>query len=194
MVEYKRMNLERVLYMRTSGILMHISSLPSEYGIGTMGKEAYKFIDFLHRSNQSLWQILPVCPTSYGDSPYQSFSTYAGNPYFIDFDMLKEEGLLKKSEYNKIDWGSNPEYVDYEKIYNNRYTVLKKAYKRFKDTDKSDFYKFLDKNERWISNYALFMSIKDEHNGKCWLQWEDSLKHRNSHSLWLFKESHQDEI
>ena len=94
MVEYKRMNLERVLYMRTSGILMHISSLPSEYGIGTMGKEAYKFIDFLHRSKQSLWQILPVCPTSYGDSPYQSFSTYAGNPYFIDFDMLKEVLLL----------------------------------------------------------------------------------------------------
>ena len=194
MVEYKIMSLERILYMRTSGILLHISSLPSEYGIGTMGKEAYKFIDFLHRANQSLWQILPVCPTSYGDSPYQSFSTYAGNPYFIDFDLLRKEGLLKKSEYSNIDWGSDPEYVDYEKIYNNRYTVLKKAYKRFKDTDKSDFYKFLDENERWISNYALFMSIKDEHNGKCWLQWEDNLKNRDPHSLWLFKESHIDEI
>ena len=180
--------------MRASGILMHISSLPSDYGIGTMGVEAYKFIDFLKKSKQRYWQILPVCPTSYGDSPYQSFSTYAGNPYFIDFDLLKKEGLLKKSDYSSLDWGENPEYVDYEKIYNNRYKVLKKAYKRFSKGDKSDFYKFLDENERWISNYALFMSIKGENDGKCWLLWEDSLKHRDPHSLWQFKEAHLEEI
>lgn len=180
--------------MRSSGILMHISSLPSDYGIGTMGVEAYKFIDFLKKSKQRYWQMLPVCPTSYGDSPYQSFSTYAGNPYFIDFDLLKKEGLLKKSDYSSLDWGENPEYVDYAKVYNNRYKVLKKAYKRFSKGDKSDFYKFLDENERWISNYALFMSIKGENDGKCWLSWEDGLKHRDPHALWQFKEEHLEEI
>ncbi len=180
--------------MRTSGILMHISSLPSPYGIGTMGKEAYKFIDFLKDAKQHYWQILPVCPTSYGDSPYQSFSTHAGNPYFIDFDILTEEGLLSKSDYSKINWGENPEKADYEKLYNNRFKVLRKAYNNFKSTDKTDFYKFLDENEHWISNYALFMAIKDEHNGKCWLEWDEPLKMRDSHALWCFKEAHMDEV
>ncbi len=180
--------------LRKSGILMHISSLPSDYGIGTMGEEAYKFIDFLNNSKQGYWQILPVCPTSYGDSPYQSFSTYAGNPYFIDLDLLKKDGLLTKSDYSTVDWGDNPEYVDYEKVYNSRYKVLKKAYKRFCDTDKTEFYKFLSDNERWISNYALFMSIKGKNDGKCWSEWEDGLKYRDSHSLWQFKEAHPEEI
>ena len=173
---------------------MHISSLPSEYGIGTLGDEAYKFIDFLKEAKQSYWQILPVCPTSYGDSPYQSFSTYAGNPYFIDFDLLHKEGLLEKSEYTNINWGENPKRVDYATLYNKRFNVLKKAYRRFCDTDKSEFYKFLNDNERWISNYALFMSIKNENDGKCWLQWEDSLKRRDPHSLWLFKEAHTEDV
>lgn len=93
--------------MRKSGILMHISSLPSDYGIGTMGKEAYKFVDFLKSAKQKCWQILPIGPTSYGDSPYQSFSTNAGNPYFIDMDILREEGLLKKSDYSKLEWGKD---------------------------------------------------------------------------------------
>ncbi len=180
--------------MRTSGILMHISSLPSPYGIGTMGQEAYKFIDFLKDSKQHYWQILPVCPTSYGDSPYQSFSTHAGNPYFIDFDSLVEKGLLTKADISKLDWGNDPERVDYEKIYNNRFKVLRNAYKKFCDTDKTDFYKFLDDNERWISNYALFMALKDEHKGKCWLEWDEPLKMRDSHALWCFKESHKDQV
>ena len=120
--------------MRASGILLHISSLPSDYGIGTMGKEAYKFVDFLEEAHQTYWQILPVCPTSYGDSPYQSFSTHAGNPYFIDLDMLEEEGLLTKSDYSKIKWGADKSRVDYESIYNNRFKVLKKAFKNFKQT------------------------------------------------------------
>ena len=107
--------------MRKSGILMHISSLPSDYGIGTMGKDAFEFIDFLKTAKQSLWQILPVCPTSYGDSPYQSFSTNAGNPYFIDFDLLAEKGLLDKSVYADIVWGTDVCAVDYELIYKNRY-------------------------------------------------------------------------
>ena len=106
--------------MRTSGILMHISSLPSPYGIGTMGKEARKFVDFLDKSGQTYWQILPICPTSYGDSPYQSFSTFAGNPYFIDLDTLVEEGVLDKKDCEKVNWGKKPDEVDYEKIYKGR--------------------------------------------------------------------------
>ena len=117
--------------MRTSGVLMHISSLPSNAGIGTLGKEAYDFVDFLKKSGQSFWQVLPLCPTSYGDSPYQSFSTFAGNPYFIDFDMLCEDNLLKVSDYNTINWGINSEKVDYDKISANRFNVLKIAFNNF---------------------------------------------------------------
>ena len=116
--------------MRSSGVLMHISSLPSPYGIGTMGKEARKFVDFLDKSGQKYWQILPICPTSYGDSPYQSFSSFAGNPYFIDLEILCKEKLLKKAECESFPWGSNPHYVDYGVMYNSRYALLKKAYVR----------------------------------------------------------------
>lgn len=180
--------------MRASGILLHISSLPSDYGIGTMGEEAYNFVDFLARAKQSYWQILPLCPTSYGDSPYQSFSTHAGNPYFIDFDLLAKDGLLAKDEYTAIEWFDSSEKTDYEKLYNNRFTVLKKAYNRFAKSNKDGFEQFLRENENWVSNYALFMSIKNENSGKCWIEWEDGLKTRNPHSLWLFKESHKDEV
>ncbi len=180
--------------MRASGILMHISSLPSDYGIGTLGKDAYNFIDFLHEAKQHYWQILPVCPTSFGDSPYQSFSTNAGNPYFIDFDILTRDGLLKKSDYDGMFWGDDAERVDYAALYENRFKVLKKAYKRFKKADKTDFNKFLTENEKWISNYALFMAIKDKHDGRSWLEWDEPFKLRDSHSLWLFKESHKDEV
>ena len=110
---------------------MHISSLPGNTGIGTLGIEAYKFVDFLKASGQTYWQVLPLCPTSYGDSPYQSFSTFAGNPYFIDFDLLCEDGLLKKSDYSKINWGENEEKIDFIKIYKNRFKVLEKAYDNF---------------------------------------------------------------
>ncbi len=180
--------------MRKSGILLHISSLPSDYGIGTMGKEAYKFVDFLKSAKQRCWQILPVGPTSYGDSPYQSFSTNAGNPYFIDLDMLCEEGLLKKEEYSKIKWGNDSKYVDYETIYNNRFKVLHKAFDRFRTGDMSEFNKFLNENEKWISNYALFMSIKDDNDGKSWLEWEEGLRKRDSHVLWEFRSSHEEEV
>lgn len=180
--------------MRVSGILMHISSLPSKYGIGTMGEEAYKFVDFLKNAKQTYWQILPICPTSYGDSPYQSFSTNAGNPYFIDLDILVKDGLLKKSDVDKINWGENQESTDYEKIYKNRYEILKKAYNTFKNQDKTEFNMFLEKYENWISNYALFMAIKEENFGKPWFEWDEGLKHRNPHDLWIFKEAHHDEV
>ena len=118
--------------MRASGILMPIFSLPSDYGIGTLGKEAYDFVDFLRESRQTYWQILPVGTTSYGDSPYQSFSAYAGNPYFIDLTMLCNAGYLNTEEIEQFDWGSNASYIDYEKIYYSRYKVLRIAFERFK--------------------------------------------------------------
>lgn len=180
--------------MRASGVLMHITSLPSPYGIGTVGKEAYKFVDFLRDSHQTYWQILPIGPTSYGDSPYQSFSTHAGNPYFIDLDMLKDDGLLKQSDYKNIDWGKDGERVDYEAIYNNRFKVLKIAYENFKNTDHTEFDRFVAENDMWISNYALFMTAKSVNSNKCWLEWENGLKHRDPHTLWEFKNEHMDEV
>ena len=180
--------------MRASGVLMHISSLPSKYGIGTMGEEAYKFVDFLAEAKQTYWQILPICPTSYGDSPYQSFSTHAGNPYFIDLDMLEEDGLLEKSEYSDEEWGEDEEKVDYSAIYDSRFKVLRKAHENFKKNDRTRFDIFLEKNESWISNYALFMSIKNHYEGKSWLEWDEGLKRRDPHSLWLFKEAQKDDV
>ncbi|MDD6482994.1 MAG: 4-alpha-glucanotransferase [Clostridiales bacterium] len=180
--------------MRASGVLMHISSLPSEYGVGTLGREAYKFVDFLVKSGQTYWQVLPICPTSYGDSPYQSFSTHAGNPYFIDFDMLKDEKLLKKSDYAQFEWVWDEEKVDYANLYYRRFDVLKIAYENFKQTPQSAFEMFLEENENWISNYALFMTIKEENGGKCWLEWEEGLRCRDPHSLWRFKSMHEDEV
>lgn len=112
---------------RDAGVLMHITSLPSPCGIGTLGREAYRFADFLKAAGQRYWQILPVGPTSYGDSPYQSFSTYAGNPYLIDLDLLQEEGLLEKEEYEALDWGGDPLRVDYEALYRSRFQVLRLA-------------------------------------------------------------------
>lgn len=180
--------------MRASGILMHISSLPSKYGIGTMGKEAYNFVDFLAEAKQTYWQILPICPTSYGDSPYQSFSTHAGNPYFIDLDMLIEDGLLEKEDLEDINWGTNPEYVDYEKVYESRFKILRKAHENFKKQDRLLFDMFLEKNDMWISNYALFMAIKNSYDGKAWTEWDEGLKRRDPHSLWMFKEAHMDDV
>ena len=152
---------------------MPIASLPSEYGIGTLGKAAYSFVDFLYNAGQSWWQILPVGPTSYGDSPYQSFSTFAGNPYFIDLDMLIEDGLLKKSDLQGIDWGSDDSKVDYEKIYNNRFNILRLAVKNSKGQDDPDFIAFYNDNQRWLSEYALYMAVKEHNDMKSWCDWDD---------------------
>ena len=158
---------------RASGILMPITSLPSPYGIGTIGKAAYEFADFLKRAGQSYWQILPVGPTSYGDSPYQSFSTYAGNPYMIDLDMLQEEGLLKKKDYRNLDWGSDLESVDYATIYNLRFDVLRIAFENAKKRDMTDFTNFVRKNSGWLENYALYMAVKKSFGMRAWTEWED---------------------
>ena len=167
--------------MRTSGILMPIFSLPTGYGIGTFGKEAFEFVDFLKASGQSYWQILPLSPTSFGDSPYQSFSSYAGNPYFIDLDILCEKGLLKKQDFENVDFGENPCKVDYEKLYNNRYKVLEIAFNNF-DKQNKKYQNFCSENE-WLNDYALFMAIKDFKKGDAWYTWENPLKFREKESL-----------
>ena len=148
-----------ILKDRKAGVLMPIFSLPSPYGIGTFGKDAYAFADCLKKAGQSYWQILPIGPTGYGDSPYQSFSTYAGNPYFIDLDMLKEEGLLTDEEICSFEWGENPESVDYGLMYQNRCEVLAMAWLRFKPD--ANYVRFITKESRWLDTYVNFMSRKE---------------------------------
>ena len=146
--------------MRKSGVLLHISSLASPHGIGTLGKEAGEFIDFLAAAGQSYWQILPVCPTGYGDSPYQSFSSFAGNPYFIDLDELAEEGLLEHEEYANLDWGSDPAKVDFGKLNEHRISILQLAAERLLADEPESFRRFCSENAFWLDEYALFMSTE----------------------------------
>lgn len=169
--------------MRKSGILMHISSLPSPYGIGTMGKEAKKFVDFLVKAAQSYWQVLPICPTSYGDSPYQSFSSFAGNPYFIDLDFLCKEKLLKKQECESYTWGKDISKVDYGTLYQNRYPLLHKAFERFQKKIPEDYDIFCQEQADWLEDYALFMALKDARDGVAWTEWEPELKRRDEEAL-----------
>jgi 4-alpha-glucanotransferase len=168
---------------RGSGVLMHISSLPGPYGIGTLGKNAYQFIDFLREAGQSYWQILPVCPTSYGDSPYQSFSTFAGNPYFIDFELLEKDGLISKSDYEGIDWGSNKSYVDYGLLYVKRHELFAKIQEYFEKNTPADYKAFCKKNAWWLNDFALFMAVKDAHNGIAFLEWEDDIRMREEKAV-----------
>ena len=142
---------------RSSGILLPLFSLPSPYGIGTMGLAAYDFADLLHAAGQRYWQMLPLGPTSYGDSPYQSFSSYAGNPYLIDLDLLIEDGLLTEQEVRDRNWGEDPRHVDYGKLYENRLDLLKKAADRGCKRDAEAVAAFTEKNASWLSDYALFM-------------------------------------
>ena len=157
---------------RASGILLPISALPSPYGIGTLGKAAYAFADFLHAAGQRYWQLLPLGPTSYGDSPYQSFSTFAGNPYFIDLDLLAEEGLLDKEDLAAADWRNDPRYVDYGKIYEVRFDVLRRAFLRGRERDREAVERFQAENP-WLKNYALYMAVKAHFGMKSWLEWPD---------------------
>ncbi len=167
--------------MRTNGILMPIFSLPSPYGIGTFGKAAFDFIDFLHSSGQAYWQILPLNPTSFGDSPYQSFSSFAGNPYFVDLDILKDEGLLTSEEILNCDFGDDNSKIDYEKLYLNRYPLLKTAFNRF-EAD-STYELFVSQNANWLDDYALFMAIKDANGGKAFYEWDTPLKCRDNTAI-----------
>ena len=182
---------------RASGILMPVFSLPSKYGIGCFSKEAYKFVDLLRKAGQSYWQILPLGPTGYGDSPYQSFSTYAGNPYFIDLKTLIKEGLLTKKECKEYDFGDRDDQIDYEKIYKARFRVLRKAYDRFKENggDKAeDYTAFTGENAYWLDDYSLYMAVKDSQGGVSWKEWEAPLKNREEAAVKAAKEKLADEI
>lgn len=183
-----------ILNTRKSGVLFHISSLPGETGIGTMGRYAYEFVDLLSNAKQTYWQMLPICPTSYGDSPYQSFSTFAGNPYFIDFEILKNQGYLSEADYQNISWGKSKTSVDYGKLYINRRKVFKKLYKNFCTQKPEDFYGFCNENTFWLEDYALFMALKDANNGAAFSTWVQELRCRNPEALEQVKNQLKDEI
>ena len=220
-------------FERNAGILMPVSSLPSPYGIGTFGKDAYDFVTFVKECNHKYWQVLPLGPTSYGDSPYQSYSAFAGNPYFVDLDMLIEAGFLLKSEVISRDWGDgivpvnvseddavngrfgsyrdgnigDERYVSYEKIYNNRFDILRIAYNRFKaacaESKKTlakglplykQFDNFVKDNADWLEDYALFMALKSHFNNVSWGEWETDIKFRKPEAMSRYEEQLSDDI
>lgn len=182
--------------MRISGILLPVSSLPTRYGIGGFSDEAFEFVDRLEEAGQSWWQVLPLGPTGYGDSPYQSFSTFAGNPYYISLDKLREEGLLTAEECEEADCGQNPEYVDYEKIYFSRFKVLKKAFDRFEreSQGQDELEAFFEKNRDWLADYALYMAIKNSRGGEEWSRWPAELKDRDPEALKAAESELQTEV
>ena len=184
---------------RACGVLLPIFSLPSKYGIGCFSKEAYKFVDFLKEAGQTYWQILPMGPTSYGDSPYQAFSTFAGNPYFIDLEDLIERGWIKKKDVDSINWGetdksNGSDYVDYATIYKNRFKVLRKAFDNSKIQENADFIKYVKKNSKWLVNYATYMAIKDAHDSVSYLEWEEDIRLRKKKALTEWTAKCSDEI
>ena len=220
-------------FKRNAGILMPVSSLPSPYGIGTFGKDAYDFVAFVKECNHKYWQVLPLGPTTYGDSPYQSYSAFAGNPYFVDLDMLIEEGFLLKSEVIARDWGDgvvpvnvseddaingrfgtyrdgnigDDRYVSYEKVYNNRFDILRIAYNRFKaaciESKKTlakglplykQFDNFVKDNADWLEDYALFMSLKTHFNNVSWGEWETDIRFRKPEAMSRYKNELSDDI
>ena len=178
--------------MKKTGILLPIFSLPNKYGIGTLGKNAYKFIDFLSDSKQDLWQILPTNPTSYGDSPYQSFSTFAQNPYFIDLEMLVKDKLLTNKDLKESNLFNNSSYIDYGNIFYNKMKLLKKAYLKSSLFEKQ--FNYYKKNTFWVKDYAMFMVLKEYHNNVSWDNWDDLYKYRNDKALKDFYKSHKDEV
>lgn len=184
---------------RECGMLLPIASLPSPYGIGSFSKEAYEFIDTLKRAGQHYWQILPLGPTSYGDSPYQSFSAFAGNPYFIDLDALIAEGLLTTEDCEKTDFGDNNRYIDYEKIYLNRFVLLKKAFVQWKkmkqEAGVTEIESLLTQSlgEETLE-YCFYMAIKNENQGKSWILWDEPIKLRKMEAIKEYKIKLKDEI
>jgi 4-alpha-glucanotransferase len=179
---------------RSSGILMHISSLPGPYGIGDFGKGAYDFVDFLDRANQKEWQILPLGITGYGDSPYQNFSAFAGNPYFIDLHEFLKEGFLEEEEIGLLPLGDNPEKVDYGILYKNKMELLRRAYKRARRSIKKELDAFYQEEKSWLRDFALFMAIKAEHQGISWLRWPKEYKDNKSKAVLEFEKNHEKEM
>ena len=169
--------------MRRSGILMHITSLPGPYGVGSMGKSAYDFVDFLAAAGQSYWQILPLNPTGYGDSPYQSFSTFAGNPYFIDLEALIAEGVLSYAECDSMFFGDEEDDINYAALYDGRKLLLTMAYERSRISENPEYQKFVADNRWWLDDYALFMALKDFFDGKCWYEWPEDIRLRYDYAM-----------
>lgn len=180
--------------MRKSGVLLPVSSIPSKYGIGTFSKQAYEFIDMLAQAGQYYWQILPLGPTGYGDSPYQSFSTFAGNPYYIDLETLIEEGLLTKEDCEQYDFGDNEEYIDYEKIYLSRFKVLRTAFENSAVEQDEEFREFVRRNDYWLNDYALYMAVKNSFDGVSFIEWDEDIKLRKKEALDAYREKYRTEI
>ncbi len=195
---------EEGIIMRESGILMPVSSLPGPYGIGCFGAEALKFVDFLAAAGQHIWQLLPLSPTGYGDSPYQSCSAFAGNPYFIDLDALKADGLLTAAQLKAEPWGTDPLSVDYGTLYTSRYKVLRAAYAAWREKYAGrfgcahyypdDYYAFTLTNESWLNDYALYMALKTANGMKSWAEWPREYRLRDAGALAEFAARQEEEI
>lgn len=190
--------------MRESGILMPVSSLPGPYGIGCFGKAAFQFVDFLSAAGQTIWQLLPLSPTGYGDSPYQSCSAFAGNPYFVDLETLEKEGLLTAADLKAKSWGKNPLEVDYGTLYVSRFAVLRKAYAAWRSQCAGlhgctyyypdDYYAFTLANEDWLEDYALYMALKVANKMKNWVEWDAPYRRRDKAALAAFAAANEEEI
>ena len=181
-------------FERGAGILMHISSIPSPYGIGSFGKNAYEFVDRLVAARQKYWQVLPLGTTSYGDSPYASFSAFAGNPYFIDLDTLIEEGLITKEYVDSFRWNIEEQYVDYGLIYNSRFIVLKEAYKNSNHKALKEYKEFVKENDFWIDDYCLYCVCKNDAESTSWQDWEEDIRFRKQEALDKKIEEFSDEL
>lgn len=180
--------------MRKSGILLPVASLPSRYGIGCFSKEAYEFIDRLKEAGQSYWQILPLGPTGYGDSPYQSFSTFAGNPYFIDPEDLIARGWITRESCDAYDFGGNEESIDYEKIYLSRFRLLREAYENSNIATNPEFKTFIRENAYWLDDYALYMAVKGSFDNICWVDWDKGIKLRKPDAMECYRNELADEV
>ncbi len=187
-----------MLENRSCGILLHITSLPSKHGIGTLGKDAYDFVDFLKKAGQEYWQILPIGPTGYGDSPYQCYSAFAGNPLLIDIDMLIESGLVSENDHDLMIIDKKNDFADYAQLYSFKYVILQKAYTRFLSEGKADekiqFDKFCRKNSYWLDDYAMYMSLKYHFRQKMWTEWDDDIRLRKSEAIKEYSEKLKEEI
>lgn len=177
---------------RSCGVLLHITSLPSPYGIGTLGKEAERFADWLKSAGQSYWQVLPIGPTGYGDSPYQPFSSFAGNPLLIDLDELCEHGLLDKSDCEDADYGADPAYVDYDKVSKTRGELLRKAFAKF--VDDVGYTSFVLEEAEWLDDYALFTAVKGKFGGRSWTEWDEDIRLRRPEALEKYRGELKEEI
>ena len=179
---------------RYSGVLLPVSALPSPYGIGTMGRAAREWVDLLRKAGQHYWQVLPLGPISYGDSPYQSFSAFAGNPYYIDLEELAEQGLISEELIAGISWENEASSVAYDKLYANRFRVLRMAWEACDYRDSEAYNRFRQENEEWLDDYALFMACKQYFGGKNWMEWEDGIRMRTPEALAAYQENCKEEI